>query len=142
MGNTDKVTLKLLATVAEKRAEISKAEKPTWNTNCNFTFTDGTRFNLHTVNNEDVILRALSSMIVHKNAWREAIEIMGSKAEFEWNGFTFDEWVEDFKTRLTKVNIEKKKKDLEKLQKRLDAVITPELKAKMELEAIEKELLD
>lgn len=142
MANTDKVTQQLLAKVAEKKKQISKAEKPVWNTNCNFSFPDGTRFNLHTVSDEEVILRATSLLIVHRNAWREAAELLGSDKPFNWNGNSFDEWKEDFQTRLTKINIEKKKKELAKLESRLDAIISPELRAQMELEAIAKELED
>ena len=48
----------------------------------------------------------------------------------------------NIKTRLSKLNIDKEKKNLAKLEQRLDKIISPELRAEMELAAIQKELDD
>lgn len=43
---------------------------------------------------------------------------------------------------MDKIQIQDKRKKLEKLESRLEKIITPELRAKMELEAITAELED
>jgi len=49
--------------------------------------------------------------------------------------------VADVKTRIGKVSIDKKKRQLEALETRLEKIVSPELRAEMELQAI-KELLE
>jgi len=49
--------------------------------------------------------------------------------------------VADVKTRIGKVSIHKKKRQLEALETRLEKIVSPELRAEMELQAI-KELLE
>ena len=58
----------------------------------------------------------------------------------EWNGFSVNDWIDDIKTRINKVQIASKKVKLEHLESRLNAIISPELRAEMELEAISAEL--
>ena len=60
--------------------------------------------------------------------------------EFTWSSFTVQQWLDDIKARINKVQIATKKKALEHLETRLNAVISPELRAEMELEAISAEL--
>ena len=61
---------------------------------------------------------------------------------FSWHGYSTEKWKVDIQARIDKIQIEKKKRDLEILEKRLDAILSPELKAEMELEEITKALSD
>jgi len=49
-----------------------------------------------------------------------------------------EEWKDDFQTRVNQISVQEKRKELAELESRLNAIISPELKAQMELEAIEK----
>jgi hypothetical protein len=49
-----------------------------------------------------------------------------------------DEWKEDFQTRVNQISVQEKRKELAELESRLNAIISPELKAQMELDAIAK----
>jgi len=76
--------------------------------------------------------------------------------DFTWDSYTAAEWIQDFRTRINKVQIatkrEKlskleerlknatKREKLSKLEERLKKIISPELQAELELEAIESEL--
>jgi hypothetical protein len=66
---------------------------------------------------------------------------LGVEYNFTWLGFSVDEWKEDFQTRVNQISVQEKRKELAELESRLNAIISPELKAQMELEAI-AELLD
>lgn len=62
-----------------------------------------------------------------------------------WPGFVYlgspvEDWLADIKARIAKVKIGEKRKKLEDLEKRLNAIVSPELRAQLELEAIEKAL--
>ena len=59
---------------------------------------------------------------------------------FEWQGYLYDDWANDIKNRIDKLSLKAKQKELDALEARLDKLVSPELKAKIELELIEKEL--
>ena len=70
-----------------------------------------------------------------------AAKELGVEYNFTWLGFSVDEWKEDFQTRVNQISVQEKRKELAELESRLNAIISPELKSQMELEAI-AELLD
>jgi hypothetical protein len=49
-------------------------------------------------------------------------------------------WISDIRTRINKLRIASRTKDLQALEARLDAIISPNLRAELELKAIESEL--
>jgi hypothetical protein len=67
-----------------------------------------------------------------------AAKELGVDYNFTWLGFTVEEWKDDFQTRVNQISVQEKRKELAELESRLNAIISPELKAQMELEAIEK----
>ena len=139
-NTTDKKIRQLIEVVNGKKAEIAKANKPQWNTNCNFVFPDGSRKNLQTISKEADIVEMLATLMTNEISWDKAAEALGSDAKFEWHGFTVSQWQSDFETRLDKVNINKKKVELATLEDRLNKIISPELCAEIELEEITKAL--
>lgn len=140
MANTDEQVQKLFAIVQQKKKEISKAEKPDWKTNCTFSYSrhGNDRINLQVTSDVDELINMLAFLIEKEKAFNEAKALLGVDNEFKWMGFTFEEWKYDIQTRLTKSQISKKKKELETLETRLNGLISPELKAKWELEEITK----
>ena len=76
-----------------------------------------------------------------EKSYYEAAKALGVSApDFIWQNFSVADWLEDIKTRIDKIQIADKRKKLETLEKRLNKVVSPELRAEMELEAIEEEL--
>jgi hypothetical protein len=55
-------------------------------------------------------------------------------------GHTVADWQADIQKRINKVQISKKKADLQTLEDRLDKLISPELRREMELAEIQKML--
>jgi molybdenum-dependent DNA-binding transcriptional regulator ModE len=76
-----------------------------------------------------------------KDKSESAAKDLGVEYKFTWLGFSIDEWKEDFQTRVNQISVQEKRKELAELESRLNAIISPELKAQMELESI-AELLD
>ena len=138
----DKLVQELFAKVQEKKAEITKLERPNWKTNQSFGFIKNSaeRVNLQVTNDVRVVAEILAFLIDRKNSFEKACDELGVKLKFEWMNYSFEDWSADLKTRAAKIEIGKKKADLEKLENRLNALISPELKAQLELEAIMKEL--
>lgn len=141
-ANNDKLVQELTKIVNEKKAAIAKAERPNWNTNCAFRHSkdSAASVNLQACGNVEDLVNILGFLCEKRNAFNEAQKIIGTNLEFKWFGFTFDEWAEDIKTRIDKIEITMKKKELEMLEERLNKLISPELRAQMELEEIRKSL--
>ena len=139
-AETDKLVQELFAVVQTKKAEIAKAEKPSWETNCAFRYNkdSSASTNLQVCADVEELVHILAFLCDRKNGFDEAQKITGTSLKFRWLGFTFQEWVSDIKTRIDKIQITNKKKELEVLEARLDKIVSPELKAKWELEEITK----
>jgi hypothetical protein len=139
-NQTDKKVQEFFKVVQQKKTEIAKAEKPDWKTNCSFSYNkdSGSRINLQVVADVEELVMMLAFLIDKNQSFDKAQSFLGTDLEFKWMGFTFNEWKSDIQTRINKVQISKKKKELEALESRLDKLISPELKAQMELDEISK----
>lgn len=143
MAKTDEKTLKLIAEVKRRKEEIAEAEKPNYTTNMSFTFRDdgGRPVNLHVEKNISRLVSIAAFLMREGTDYEEASKILGvDVGEFQWAGFTVDEWLGDLTTRINKLQIANKKKQLATLETRLDKIVSPELRAEMELAQIEQEL--
>lgn len=141
--NVDEQTLSLINAVNKQKKEISKAERPQWKTNCLFSYTENPQnaTNIHVEANIRNLVCFAAFLKEREKSYDEAAAELEVKAPaFTWGGFPVDEWLDDIKTRISKLQIASKKTNLEKLEARLNAIISPELKRKLELEAIASEL--
>jgi hypothetical protein len=142
---TDQKTLDLITEVNRQKAEITKIEKPNWRTNCSFSYIEGRKgdaVNLH-VESDVRSLICIAAFLQEKEASYQAAALtlgVESPPHFSWDGFNVADWLEDIKMRINKIQIASKKKKLETLEARLNAIISPELRASLELEAIASEL--
>lgn len=139
---SDEMVQDLFRVVQQKKEEISKAERPNWITNGSFKYSKNSTesFNLQTITDVNVFINALAFLLEREKSFNEASEQLGVIGEFDWFGYSVEDWRSDFKTRLTKVQISLKKKELEVLEARLDKLISPELRTQMELAEISKAL--
>lgn len=142
-GGTDQKTLDLIKEVARQKAEIAKAEKPKWQTNCNFSYKEGSPdvVVLHVERSIKSLVDIAAFLVKREEAYLEVAASLGVEAPaFTWNGFSVADWMEDVKMRINKIQIASKKAKFEALEERLNKIISPELRAEMELEAIANEL--
>lgn len=144
--NSDQITLDLIKEVNRRKSEIAQIEKPNWITNCSFSFSETSLSdvtNIHVESNVKKLIAMVALLISKRDFHRDAVEVLDLPTEeyvFTWGGFKVNDWISDIKTRINKLQIATKKANLEKLENRLNAIISPELRAKMELEAIASEL--
>jgi len=142
MENTeDKLVQDLFNEVQTRKAEIAKAEKPNWETNCAFRYNEDSSasINLQVVGETSKLVQILAFLCNMKNAHTEAEEILGVTSKFKYLGYTFEAWVSDIKTRVAKIEITKKKEYLKELEDELIS-ISPEFKKKLRLDEIAKKL--
>lgn len=146
LQQTDEKTLKLIDEVRRQEAEIAKLDHPVWKTNCSFSYTEGRAdsvCNLHVESNVEILIKIAAFLTSREAAYNEVIKTLDLGADmppFKWNGFHVPDWLDDLKTRIGKIQISSKRKKLETLKTRLEGIVSPELRAQLELEAIEKEL--
>jgi hypothetical protein len=140
----DEQVQQLIALVKGKKDEIAKAEKPDWKTNCSFAVDPTTRpndrTNIQTVADIDALVGILAFLKGKERDFKEASDLLGVSSKFKWMGYTVAEWQSDLQNRINKVQINKKKADLQALEMRLDRLISPELRREMELAEITKML--
>lgn len=135
----------LFGVLSKKKEEVAEAEKTSkqkWKTNCAFPSVFG---NTQPINiqsqSESALIELLADLLIHQEYQRKATIMLGSNtAQIQWGGFPIEDWIEDFKTRVAKIQLQDKKKELAQLEKRLDAIVSPEQRRLMELEAITKQL--
>ena len=142
---TDKKTLELIKEVQRRKEEIAKAEKPSYKTNCSFSYIEGKAadaINLHVEASVKNLICIAAFLKDKEEAYAEVAQELGvaDVPAFTWNGSSVAEWIADIKARINKIQIAAKKKQLETLEARLGAIVSPELRAELELEAIAKEL--
>ena len=141
--NIDKQILDLIKSVKTQKAEIQALEKPNYKTHCSWSYTEGSNnvLNLHTLQLRDV-LNIASFLITQNKDYSEACKL--HKVEnppcFTWQGFSFEDWQHDIGIRIQKIQIQSKKNKLEILENRLNSIVSPEIKRKLELESILSEL--
>jgi hypothetical protein len=134
---------KLMALVAQQKAEIAKAERPKWETNCSFGYVEDSnagRINLQVVSDVDELIKALAFLISKEEAYRTAAHILGQDAKFKWMGFTRAQWQSDFQTRVNKIQIAAKRKKLEAAEEALSKLVSKEKREELELARLTKEL--
>lgn len=139
---TDEKTLELIQAIKRQKEEISKAERPNWITNCSFSYAGNASINLHAESNIRTLVMIVAFLLDRERAYSEAAGKLGvvDAPAFSWDGYSTADWTEDIKTRINKIQITSKKKKLEALETRLNAIISPELRAEIELDAISKDL--
>lgn len=139
MAKNDTRIKEMMAVVAEKRAALGDKPRASWKTNGIIKF-DGGHINLNTVNSASILVDTLSKIISIKSSHEEAEKILGIKSPFEFNGNSFNDYVDDFKMRLAMIQYDEKKRALTASETRLAALVSEEARTEMELDAIEKSL--
>lgn len=138
---TDELVKELFDSVQEKKLAIEKAERPCWETSGNFGYSANSghdRVNIQTVTDVRKLVEMYAFLIDREEKSEKAAKDLGVNYKFTWLGFSVDEWKNDFQTRVDQISIQEKRKELSEIESRLNAIISPELKAQMELEAISK----
>lgn len=139
MAKNDEMIKTLLAKVETQKKDLGDKPRASWRTNGIFKYDQTTHFNLNTVSDSQPLVEALAFMLTKITMLVEACKRLGvSSPEFKWNGYTYDEYVEDFKTRLSIIAWEHKKRLLDDTKNSLSALVSEEARTEMELEKLSK----
>ncbi|NJO63642.1 MAG: hypothetical protein HC836_37270 [Richelia sp. RM2_1_2] len=134
----DKQILELIKIAKTKKEEISKAEKPNWKTNCTFKYNqdNAQSTNIQIATDIAALVAILGFLYSQSMYFDKAATTLGVDVKFTWGGSSLDDWRDDIQTRINKIQINKKKAELELVESRLEKLVSPELRAQIELEEI------
>ena len=133
----------LFAVIHEQQKEVDQTEsdvKRPWRTNCSFASTHLVQPINIQVATEDIIVDVYADMLMIMEFQSLAAKSLGVTIKTSWNGYAKDDWVDDFKKRIATIKIKNKKRKLEDMERRLEAIVSPEQRREMELNAILSEL--
>ncbi len=142
MKTMDMQIKELFEVVQKQKVEVSENQKLTkksWNTHGSFKLQSATPLNISTAT-EDQLLKGLTELLAYRMYVDEAQKLLGLSKEIKVDGFSVDEWVEDFQKRIATLQLKAKMDKLKSLEDRLQSIVSPEQKRQMELEAIIKDL--
>jgi hypothetical protein len=144
MEAIDKKIQDMFELVLKQKKEIQTIEKYSYITNCSFSFDpDGAnkRHNLQVVP-IDTLVDILGFLIQKRDAFLEAKKMLAldNKYQFEYMGFSFEDWYNDIQSRISKITITEKRKKLQTIEEKLNSLLSPEKKRELELIELEKML--
>lgn len=142
MSNIDSKINELFQVLEKQKKDVEATEKAAskkWHTNCSLQFMGQHPYNIQTAS-EDVLRNAVSQLLIHKDYAKQAADVLNLPVDNTFAGYTYDHWIEDCKTKIAKIQLRAKKEKLNQLEERLNAIVSPEQRRQMELDAIVKEL--
>lgn len=132
--------LAMFKKVQEMKLRLEKSEKPCWQTNRMFRYSDSSSHgatDIGTVTDARKLVEMLAFLKDRESSYSAAASELGMEVKpFKWLGFTLEEWKSDFSTRVEQLRSSETKKTLAIAEQRLSAVLSPEMKQQLEMEAV------
>lgn len=135
----------LYYTVQAKKKEIEAiSSKPNWVTNCAFRYDNvynlaSNIINIQTINDINVLTEIAGWLYLREltiKAGRKKLKLPYKDYKLSWLGYTVEEWQADITTRINKISLADKKKELAILEAKLKAILPDEFKTELVLEDI------
>ena len=135
--NIDKTISELILQIKQQKSSIMSADvlkRSKWFTNCVFN-----NVNIQTASVATIMEMAIS-LVTRRSALLEVSNLLGIEYTDIFYGYTFTQWISDFKKRISIIEDTEKRNKLQELEERLDRLVSPEQKRQMELYSIIGEL--
>lgn len=141
MAKNDKKIKELLNVITKKKNDLGDKPRPAWKTNGIFKYDMVSHTNINTINTIPVCISIVSAILQEKVMSEEAAKLL--EVEYEaptWNGFSFDDWLHDFKLRASVITYDAEKKKLTKLENKLSDLRSEDAKTEAAISDIMSEL--
>jgi hypothetical protein len=139
----DQKVRELYDIIQSKKAQIAKMERPSYKTNLSYVINenvDNVRINLQVVNDVNVLVKILAQLNILRVEYENICFDLNLKCDFKYSGYSYDDWKHDITSMINKINIKKEKDDLATKEAKLNTLISPEEKRRLDIEALSKEL--
>jgi hypothetical protein len=145
-NSVDEAVLALLRKVEQKKKEIQQAKvRPSWKTNCSFgkdPSSSQDRTNIQTIRDPRKLIEIYAFLTSQQTELAKAATELGLEFDETWQNYSINDWKEDLKFRSLQLSIEKKQKELDELDARVNSLVSTEQRRVMELKALQQILQD
>lgn len=138
-SKNDQKIINLQEKVKEEKSMLEKSKRFSPITNCTLNFESET-FNLNTLSYDSLKILAIrinSYLLSSRDLCR--IDYQRYKEVFI-SGFKLEDWIEDIQAKMDCLSVSLRKKKLNELEKKLKTLLSEDVKTKLEIDNIEKEL--
>lgn len=130
-------------TIEKQRKEVLATEKVLnrgWITNGSYPIGDNKSINIQTCNLNSVVI-VMRHLLLNESFHKAALKELNLKiTPFEVDGYTINDWKTDLELRIAKITIKDKKEKLDKLEKKLETVMSEDQKRAAAFSQIMSEL--
>lgn len=141
MATHDEMVMKLMKEVEDRKATLGARPRASLITNGILKIDDKNHININTIWNERDVVNAYAYVISTYDINTKAASDLGLISyEFTIAGYALDDWKHDLKQRLDIIKWSEKDAELKQMTKKLEGLVSEDLKTKNELEAISKSL--
>lgn len=138
--NNDAMIQELLAKVEAQKKVLGTKPRGTYATNGVFKFSTSDFININVVTDFSRLASALGFLLIQEEAFKKGCEALDVTGTFKWDGYTRNDWEDDFRMRVSIIRYDVNKKKLEAAQAKLNSLISEDARTAMELDAL-KDLL-
>ncbi len=148
-NSIDTKIMEMLSLVQQKKADLDQTKKlinSGWKTNCSISLhPDKTSPKNIAVLKKQEIIEVLAFILQTENYIVLAEQELGISAKItkthpKIQGYTVSDWKADCKKRIASLDLKEKEAELDTLETRVNAIVSPEIRRQMEITALEKEL--
>jgi len=139
MSKNDEKIQKLLKAVEKQKQDMGKRPRVSFETNGLFVTAAGTKLNLNTVANTDILVGHLAFLLGKETFAAKAAEMLGVEDQpLMWAGNSISDWAGDFRQQISLIKWRAKKKKLDALNQKLGKLMSEDARTANELSEIEK----
>lgn len=143
MTTIDQTIQLLFAKLTERKAKVASLESEiakSWKTTGAFRLIGASSTtNIQTATAEQ-LEEVAAHVVILTNALSEASAKLSRTGTQKVQGYTSADWFSDLQKRLAAIDVREEKKQLEALETRLNSVLSPEERRRIEVEMLAKEL--
>jgi len=141
-NTTDNAVMALLAKVTKKKEAIKNASKrPQWKTSCTIgkdPTTTQNRINIQTVRDENILISLWAWLMAEHAGMCKAADDLGLTWDTTYMGYTIQDWLDDIRTMVRILKVERQKEELAELDKRVNELVSPDQRREMELKQLQE----
>ena len=139
----DSKIVELIKIVEHQKNDVLNSEKESkrgWKTNCSLNIIGFPQpLNIQTASIDNVV-KAYGMLLTVFSNTGDAAKYLDVQVPSTYDGYSLEDWVDDFKKRVAVIQLKTKKEKLNSLEDRLNGIVSPETRRQMELEIIMKEM--
>lgn len=143
MSNIDQTIQTLFTKVGERKKKVAALETEvakSWKTNCTFRLIGAVSPTNITTASVEVVEEIATHIVMIERARVAAGAELDRQLSTKIQGYEFSDWFADLNKRFAMINIREEKKQLEDLEKRLNSVLSPEERRRLEVEALARDI--